>query len=287
VSLQLLPPRPAVMLSASLNLVGAFLSTAVAARIAKDLVDPHLVTPELVFAGLVGGIIWNLLTWLLGIPCSSSHALIGGIVGAMIAAAGGHGVIWSGMVSKVIIPAVAAVLLAILVGAVGTWLVYRATRGVPEQRTDKRFHRGQIGSAALVSLAHGTTDAQKTMGLIFMGLISYGAVSKTAALPPLWIIVCCAVAMGAGTYVGATVNRFPASIVARLHAGYPEGMPPTGYFPLPALLSRRLTAQLDIGVLITRITYELPSPQDVQRVRQRLAVKGRPLDGARDAEDAT
>ncbi|EUA52402.1 phosphate transporter family protein [Mycobacterium xenopi 4042] len=159
-------------------------------------------TLELVFAGLVGGIVWNLLTWLLGIPSSSSHALIGGIVGAMIAAVGGHGVIWSGLVSKVIIPAVVAAVLATLVGAVGTWLVYRVTRGVPEQRSEQGFRRGQIGSAALVSLAHGTNDAQKTMGVIFLALMSYGAVSKTSTLPPLWVIVCCAAAIAAGTYFG-------------------------------------------------------------------------------------
>lgn len=197
-----LAPRVAVALSAVLNLIGAFLSTAVAATIAKGLIDANLVTLELVFAGLVGGIVWNLLTWLLGIPSSSSHALIGGIVGATIAAVGLRGVIWSGVVSKVIVPAVVAALLATLVGAVGTWLVYRTTRGVAEKRTERGFRRGQIGSASLVSLAHGTNDAQKTMGVIFLALMSYGAVSTTASVPPLWVIVSCAVAMAAGTYLG-------------------------------------------------------------------------------------
>jgi PiT family inorganic phosphate transporter len=197
-----LSPKVAVTLSASLNLVGAFLSTAVAATIAKGLVDSGLVSLELVFAGLVGGITWNLLTWLLGIPSSSSHALIGGIVGAMIAAVGGHGVIWRGLVSTVIIPAVCAPLVAGLVATVGTWLVYRAVRGVPEERTDRGFRYGQIGSASLVSLAHGTNDAQKTMGVIFLALISYGAASKTDALPPFWVIVSCAVAIALGTYLG-------------------------------------------------------------------------------------
>lgn len=177
-----LAPRVAVALSAVLNLIGAFLSTAVAATIAKGLIDANLVTLELVFAGLVGGIVWNLLTWLLGIPSSSSHALIGGIVGATIAAVGLRGVIWSGVVSKVIVPAVVAALLATLVGAVGTWLVYRTTRGVAEKRTERGFRRGQIGSASLVSLAHGTNDAQKTMGVIFLALMSYGAVSTTASV---------------------------------------------------------------------------------------------------------
>ncbi|EUA22424.1 phosphate transporter family protein [Mycobacterium xenopi 3993] len=193
-----------------------------AATIAKGLVDSHLVTLELVFAGLVGGIVWNLLTWLLGIPSSSSHALIGGIVGAMIAAVGGHGVIWSGLVSKVIIPAVVAAVLATLVGAVGTWLVYRVTRGVPEQRSEQGFRRGQIGSAALVSLAHGTNDAQKTMGVIFLALMSYGAVSKTSTLPPLWVIVCCAAAIAAGTYFGGW------RIIRTMGKGLVEIKPPQG-----------------------------------------------------------
>ncbi len=197
-----LKPKVAVALSASLNLVGAFLSTAVAATIAKGLVHSGLVTLELVFAGLVGGITWNLLTWLLGIPSSSSHALIGGIVGAMIAAVGGHGVIWRGLVSTVLIPAVMAPVIALLVATVGTWLVYRITRGVPEERTDAGFRYGQIGSASLVSLAHGTNDAQKTMGVIFLALISYGAASKSDTMPPFWVILSCALAIAPGTYLG-------------------------------------------------------------------------------------
>lgn len=217
-----LAPPVAVALSAVLNLIGAFLSTAVAATIAKGLIDANLVTLELVFAGLVGGIVWNLLTWLLGIPSSSSHALIGGIVGATIAAVGLRGVIWSGVVSKVIVPAVVAALLATLVGAVGTWLVYRTTRGVAEKRTERGFRRGQIGSASLVSLAHGTNDAQKTMGVIFLALMSYGAVSTTASVPPLWVIVSCAVAMAAGTYLGGW------RIIRTLGKGLVEIKPPQG-----------------------------------------------------------
>lgn len=217
-----LAPRVAVALSAVLNLIGAFLSTAVAATIAKGLIDANLVTLELVFAGLVGGIVWNLLTWLLGIPSSSSHALIGGIVGATIAAVGLRGVIWSGVVSKVIVPAVVAALLATLVGAVGTWLVYRTTRGVAEKRTERGFRRGQIGSASLVSLTHGTNDAQKTMGVIFLALMSYGAVSTTASVPPLWVIVSCAVAMAAGTYLGGW------RIIRTLGKGLVEIKPPQG-----------------------------------------------------------
>jgi inorganic phosphate transporter, PiT family len=197
-----LKPKVAVALSASLNLVGAFLSTAVAATIAKGLIDSHLVTLELVFAGLVGGIVWNLMTWLLGIPSSSSHALIGGIVGAMIAAVGGHGVIWKGLISSVIVPAVLSPVIAGLVAAIGTWLVYRAVRRVPTERTNTGFRYGQIGSASLVSLAHGTNDAQKTMGVIFLALIAYGAAKSSDPMPPLWVIFSCAVAIALGTYLG-------------------------------------------------------------------------------------
>jgi PiT family inorganic phosphate transporter len=197
-----LKPKQAVALSAVLNLIGAFLSTTVAATIAKGLIDSSVVSLELVFAGLVGGVVWNLLTWLLGIPSSSSHALIGGIVGATIAAVGSHGVIWKGVMSKAIIPAFVSVFLAILVGAVATWAVFRITRGLQKERTEAGFRRGQIGSASLVSLAHGTNDAQKTMGIIFLALMSYGSVSKSAAVPPLWVIVACALAMATGTYLG-------------------------------------------------------------------------------------
>ncbi|MDQ2626307.1 MAG: inorganic phosphate transporter [Actinomycetota bacterium] len=217
-----LKPKAAVTMSACLNLIGAFLSTAVAATIAKGLVDAHLVSLELVFAGLVGGIVWNLLTWLLGIPSSSSHALIGGIVGAMIAAVGTHGVIWSGVVSKVLVPAVVATVIATLIASVGTWLVYRITRNVDETKSEKVFQRGQIGSAALVSLAHGTNDAQKTMGVIFLALMSYGAVSTSATLPPLWVIVSCALAMAAGTYTGGW------RIIRTLGKGLVEIKPPQG-----------------------------------------------------------
>ncbi|MCV7386396.1 inorganic phosphate transporter [Mycolicibacter longobardus] len=197
-----LKPKTAVTLCATLNLVGAFMSTQVAATVAKDLVVTHLVTLEIMFGGLVGGIIWNLVTWLLGIPSSSSHALIGGVVGAMLAAAGRAGVRWPGLVSKVLIPTVIAVLAATLVATVGTWLVYRLTRDVSPGRTRREFRRGQVFSAALMSLAHGTNDAQKTMGVIFLALITYGAAQTTDIMPPLWVIVSCALAMAAGTYFG-------------------------------------------------------------------------------------
>src|SRR6202789_3447930 len=127
-----LPPRVAVALSGVLNLVGAFLSLTVAATIASGLVNTKLVTLTVVFAGLTGGIIWNLLTWFLGIPSSSSHALIGGIIGSTLAAAGGHAVQWHNLVAKVIIPAGLSPIIAALVAATGTWLLYRISRSLTE-----------------------------------------------------------------------------------------------------------------------------------------------------------
>jgi inorganic phosphate transporter, PiT family len=245
-----LRPKVAVSLSAVLNLLGAFLSTAVAATIAKDLVNGHLVTLEVVFGGLVGGIVWNLLTWLLGIPSSSSHALIGGIVGAMIAAVGGHGVIWTGVVSRVIIPALVSVVLAGVVGAVGTWLVYRLTRGIEEKRTDGAFRRGQVFSASLVSLAHGTSDGQKTMGVIFLALISYGAVSRTAAMPPFWVIVACACAMALGTYTGGwRIIRTMGKGLVEIHS--PQGMAAESSSAVIILLSAHFGYALSTTQVVT------------------------------------
>ncbi|MFE7407310.1 anion permease [Isoptericola sp. NPDC057559] len=196
-----LKPRTAVALSAVLNLVGAFLSLAVAATIAKGIVDAGVITLPVVLAGLVGGIVWNLITWLLGIPSSSSHALVGGMVGAVLAAVGTSGVLWSGVVAKVLVPALIAPVVAIAVAGLGTWLVARLTRGVPQDVTNRGFRWGQIGSASLVSLAHGTNDAQKSMGIILLALIAGGAVPADSGVP-FWVIISCAVAMALGTYLG-------------------------------------------------------------------------------------
>jgi PiT family inorganic phosphate transporter len=196
-----LPPRIAVALSGVLNLVGAFLSFSVAATIAGGLVQTHLVTPTVVFAGLVGGILWNLATWYLGIPSSSSHALIGGVIGSTLAAAGGHAVQWHGVVSKVVLPAVLSPVIAGGVAALGTYLVYRISRSVPEGTRARGFRIGQIGSASMVSLAHGTNDAQKTMGVITLALIANGSL-QAGTKAPTWVIVSCALAISLGTYLG-------------------------------------------------------------------------------------
>ncbi|MBF6437326.1 inorganic phosphate transporter [Nocardia cyriacigeorgica] len=204
-----LRPRVAVALSALLNLIGAFLSVAVAATVAKGIVQLDAVSGHdlliIVFAGLVGGILWNLLTWLFGLPSSSSHALFGGLIGATLAALGWSGVIWadgsSGVLAKIVIPAVLAPVIAALVSAVGTWLVYRITRGAEEGKVNEGFRWGQVGSASLVSLAHGTNDAQKTMGVIFLALVAHGSLTKDDEMP-LWVMAACAVAIAAGTYLG-------------------------------------------------------------------------------------
>ncbi|AYJ52182.1 inorganic phosphate transporter [Rhodococcus sp. P1Y] len=200
-----LKPKVAVTLSAVLNLVGAFLSVEVAATVAKGIVNlgdtggQALLT--IIFAGLVGGILWNLATWLLGIPSSSSHALFGGLIGATIAGLGTSGVVWDGVWSKIVLPAVLAPVVAGLVATVGTWVIYRITNAVPEKSKERGFRWGQIGSASLVSLAHGTNDAQKTMGVIFLALVAYGTVSPDSEMP-LWVKVTCAVAIALGTYLG-------------------------------------------------------------------------------------
>ncbi|MFF0414274.1 anion permease [Kitasatospora sp. NPDC004745] len=196
-----LRPRVAVAVSAVLNLVGAFLSTAVAATIASGLVDSGDVTLTVVMAGLTGSILWNLATWYLGIPSSSSHALIGGVVGATIAAAGGSAVKWQGLVAKVIVPAALSPFIAGAIAALGTFLVYRITRRVAEGPRSHGFRIGQVGSACMVSLAHGTNDAQKTMGVITLALIANGTLHAGATSPP-WVITSCAVAISLGTYIG-------------------------------------------------------------------------------------
>ncbi|GLX97355.1 inorganic phosphate transporter [Herbidospora sp. NBRC 101105] len=196
-----LKPKAAVTLSAVLNFAGAFLSLEVAATIATGIVETGAITLTVVFAGLVGGLAWNLVTWYFGIPSSSSHALIGGVVGATLIAAGMSAVKAGEIVGRVLLPAVLAPLTAIAVAALGTWLVYRITRSVPERMRERGFRFGQIGSASLVSLAHGTNDAQKTMGVITLAMIAAGTLTEDAGTP-LWVIVSSALAIALGTYVG-------------------------------------------------------------------------------------
>lgn len=204
-----LKPKTAVALSASLNLVGAFLSVEVAKTVGKGLVDLDQIDVKkdgsalmlIVFTGLVGGILWNVLTWLLGLPSSSSHALFGGLIGSALAALGFSGVQWGGVLSKIVIPAVMSPLVASLVSTVGTWLVYRIASPVSDERKTRGFRWGQVGTASLMSLAHGTNDAQKTMGVIFLALVASGSVNDDDAIP-FWVKASCAIAIALGTYLG-------------------------------------------------------------------------------------
>ena len=232
-----LRPKVAVTLAGVLNLIGAFLSVEVAATVTKDVlkiqdtrtgsllpaIEPNLGL-LIIFAGLIGGILWNLLTWLFGIPSSSSHALFGGLVGAGLAALGVAGVNWAGITQKVLIPAVAAPVIACLVAACGTWLVFRITKHIRHRRRDEGFRWGQIATASLVALAHGTNDAQKTMGVIALALITTGHLTgdvKNDGLP-LWIIASCALAIGLGTYIGGW------RVIRTLGKGLVEIEPPQG-----------------------------------------------------------
>lgn len=204
-----LKPKTAVALSASLNLVGAFLSVEVARSVGNGIVnlDRIDVTSNgsalmlIVFTGLVGGILWNVLTWLLGLPSSSSHALFGGLIGSALVAIGFDGVQWMGVLSKIIVPAVLSPVIAAIVSATGTWLVYRIAAPVADERKHSGFRKGQVATASLMSLAHGTNDAQKTMGVIFLALVASGSLKSDDAIP-LWVKAACALAIALGTYLG-------------------------------------------------------------------------------------
>ena len=233
-----LKPKTAVTLSALLNLVGAFLSVEVAVTVTKDILrlqasDGSLlsgVSPSLamtiVFAGLIGGILWNLFTWLLGLPSSSSHALFGGLVGAGIAGMGLEGVKWDGVTAKILLPAVLSPLIAGCIAALGTALIYLLSRSVrSERKKNSAFRWGQVGTASLVSLAHGTGDAQKTMGVIALALMVQGDLTVDGIEQnglPVWIIVSCAIAIALGTYLGGW------RIIRTLGKGLVDIEPPQG-----------------------------------------------------------
>jgi PiT family inorganic phosphate transporter len=196
-----LKPKVAVLISAILNLVGAFLSTEVAKTISGGIVDDKLVTPAVIFGGLVGAILWNMLTWLVGLPSSSSHALFGGLIGAVWIASGSKAVHFSTVVSKILLPAVISPVVACLVALAATYLLYTITQRTRTDSVTRGFRYGQTISASMVSLAHGTSDGQKTMGIITLVLITSGHLGSHAG-PPLWVISACAVAIGLGTYLG-------------------------------------------------------------------------------------
>ncbi|MFF8960911.1 anion permease [Streptomyces sp. NPDC014894] len=194
-------PKSAVAMSAVLNLVGAFLSVEVAKTISSGIVNESGISPEVIFAALVGAILWNLLTWLVGLPSSSSHALMGGLIGATVASVGFSGVNGGTVVTKVLIPAIAAPLVAGIGAYLASRLTYKIGKNADPKSTAKGYRAGQIASAGLVSLAHGTNDAQKTMGIITLALVA-GGVLNPGSNPPMWVIVSAGVAIALGTYLG-------------------------------------------------------------------------------------
>ncbi|GAA1944959.1 inorganic phosphate transporter [Agromyces allii] len=222
-----LRPKVAVALAAILNLVGAFLSTEVAKTISGGIIKEGdggvLITPQLIFAGLIGAVVWNMVTWLLGLPSSSSHALFGGLIGAAIVGAGLGAVDFAVVVSKVILPAILAPLTAGLIAYLATKLAYAITRrydGKPDGRSGFRF--AQIFSSSLVALAHGTNDAQKTMGVITLTLVAAGLQSSGSEVQT-WVIVTCAIAIALGTYMGGW------RIIRTLGTGLTDVKPAQGF----------------------------------------------------------
>ncbi|MBN9224861.1 MAG: phosphate transporter [Microbacterium sp. SCN 70-27] len=202
-----LKPKVAVMLAAVLNLVGAFLSTEVSQTISHGIINEKEITGlsflPIIFAGLIGAITWNMLTWLLGLPSSSSHALFGGLIGATLVGASAAAINFGAVLSKVVLPALIAPFTAGVIAFAATRLAYAITRRY-DNKPDGRdgFRWGQIFTSSLVALAHGTNDAQKTMGVITLALIAVGWQSSAQADPHLWVIIACALAIALGTYMG-------------------------------------------------------------------------------------
>ncbi len=238
-----LKPKVAVALAAILNLVGAFLSTEVAKTISGGLIKEGdggvQITPPLILAGLIGAIVWNLVTWLLGLPSSSSHALFGGLIGAAVVGAGFGAIDGSVLVAKILIPAILAPLTAGFVSFIVTKIAYAITR----KRERDGFKRGQIFTSSLVSLAHGTNDAQKTMGVITLTLIAAGFQTSGTG-PELWVIAACALAIAIGTYSGGW------RIIKTLGRGITDVEPAQG-FAAEAATTATILASTHLGFALS------------------------------------
>jgi inorganic phosphate transporter, PiT family len=201
VSTGVAPPQVAIAFAALLNFAGAFLSVEVARTVAHDVIDAGLITPAVVFAGLIGAIAWNLATWWLGLPSSSSHALIGGVVGATLVAVGTAGVDGSGLLDKFLLPALVAPVLAVVIAVAAIAVAYRLFGRRRPGPVGRGFRLAQIGSGGLLALAHGANDVQKTTGVIALALIANGSLGSEAN-PPFWASVAAAAALAVGTYSG-------------------------------------------------------------------------------------
>lgn len=261
ISTRALRPNHALLMAAILNFVGTLLSTSVAATVAKGLVDPNVVTLHTVLAGLLGAIAWNLITWYFGIPSSSSHCLMGGVVGAVLGAYGSAGVKWAAIGEKIILPTLISPIVGFIGGALLlialTWIVHllKARPG----NLNSRFRTIQTVSAGMMALSHGINDGQKTMGVIMLALVASGTVSKTAALP-MWVRIACAAMLGLGTYSGG--KRIIKTLGMKLVALRPiDGFAAetaasavlfaTGHFGLPVSTTHVITTTI-LGVGATK-----------------------------------
>src|SRR5215213_7939186 len=218
ISTRAMPPRVAVGYASILNFVGAFISLEVAATVANDVVsvDADSVGLLAVFSGLVGAIAWNLITWYFGLPSSSSHALIGGMVGAVFVAEGSENVFFEeGILGKVMIPALVAPVLAFIVGGLAIVVLYRIVGRLRPGPVSGGFRFGQVISGGLLALAHGTNDAQKTMGVITLALVANGTLSGDEFHVPDWVVGSAATAIALGTYVGGW--RIIKTMGSRIH----------------------------------------------------------------------
>lgn len=219
-----LKPKTAVLAAGTLNLIGAFLSTEVAKTISGGIINEQQVTisAAFIFAGLVGAIIWNLITWLVGLPSSSSHALFGGLVGAVIVGAGVEGVNFAAVLTKVLIPALVSPVVAGLAAFFAVKLIFFVVRKMSESQVESGFRHGQTVTACLVALSHGTNDAQKTMGIITLTLIAVGF-QPSGTGPELWVVAICGLAIALGTYMGGW------RVIRTLGKGLTEISTPQGF----------------------------------------------------------
>ena len=218
VSTRAMSPRVAVAVAAAANLAGAFATTAVAKTVGKGIIDTGLANEKTILAALLGAIAWNLFTWWLGLPSSSSHALIGGLVGAALVQSGSRGVQWHGLGHKVAIPSLVSPVIgfvgAFLLLLVAYWVFAKLTPGF----ANRMFRIGQLGSGAWFAFTHGANDAQKTMGVIALALYESGHLSHFYI--PTWVIVAAGAAIAAGTYVGGW--RIMRTVGQRMYSMQPE-----------------------------------------------------------------
>src|SRR5258707_4978266 len=220
ISTRALSPRLAVGIASIANLVGAFVTTAVAKTVGKGIIDTGLATSKTVLAALIGAITWNLLTWWLGLPSSSSHALIGGLVGAAVSQSGAGGVQWHGLAHKVVIPALIAPALAFAAAFALLIAIFWVFQRMSASVANRTFRVGQLASGTFVAFTHGANDAQKTMGVIALSLAAYGTISPDHFYIPFWVKVAAGTAIGAGTYVGGW--RIMRTMGTRIFALEPE-----------------------------------------------------------------